>query len=231
VRRLAAAAATGALLLLAGPAAAENPVLDADADADVAASLAEATEVQGVCYGYELRVDDQDSGIYSGTFGASSLGPGTPASAADPRCRGGVVELVAAVTYTSEFSEAEDFASWSLASTLPALTIGDVEELGLSAGDLLDDGRSERVLLNAVLALPRLAAEQAGKEPVVLEPNTEPLPADARPTGTPGSDWLRENAVLLGLCVALVLGGVLLLVVPSRPVRSGARAATSFLDL
>ena len=49
-----------------------------------------------------------------------------------------------------------------------------------------------------MLALPGLAAERAGVPPVLLEPNTEPLPDDARPTGTPGSDWLRENGILLG---------------------------------
>lgn len=217
MRRLLAATATLALVLLAAPASAENPVLDAEGDADVAASLAEATEVQGVCYGYELRVDDQDSFVYSGTFASSSLGAGQRASAADPRCNGEVVELVASMTYTSSFSESEDFAEWRLSSTLPQLTIDDLEDLGLQAGDLLDDGRSERALLNAVLALPRLAAEQAGKAPVVLEPNTAALPSDARPTNTPGSDWLRENSAMLGFCVLLVVAGVVMLVLSRRP--------------
>lgn len=216
MRRVALVAAL-ALVLLAAPANAENPVLDAEGDADIAASLAEATAVQGVCYGYALQVDDQDTAIYSGTFGASSLGAGTRASSTDPACSGGVVELVAALTYTSSYSEAEDFAQWRLSSTLPQITIDDVEGLGFDAGDLTNDGSSERTLLNAVLALPRLAAEQAGKDPVVLQPNTEALPADARPTGTPGSDWLRENGVLLGLSVLLVLGGVALLLTSRRP--------------
>jgi hypothetical protein len=230
VRRLLATAGV-ALLLLAVPASAENPVLDVEGDTDLAAALAEATEVQGVCYGYELLVDDQDTGQWGGAHAASSLGPGTRASAADPACRGGVVELLASIRYTSSYSELEDSAGWSLSSTLPELTIRDVEDLGLSAGDLLDDGRSELVLLNAVQALPRLAAEQAGKAPVVLEPNTAALPADAQPTGTPGSDWLREHAVLLGLCVALLGGGVLLLVLSFRTVRPGAGGATTFPDL
>lgn len=207
--RLVLAVAVG-LLVVAAPAHAENPVLDAEGDADVASSLAEATEVQQVCYGYELTVFDQDTGRYSGQFASSSAGPGTtPTSAA--ACPGGVVVLQAAIEYTSSFSEAEDSASWRLSSTLPQLTIDDVERLGLSSGDLLDDGKSEITLLNAVLALPRLASEQAGLPPVVLQPNTAPLPPDARPTGTPGSDWLRENAALLGLCVLLVLGGLLAL--------------------
>ncbi len=97
--------------------------------------------------------------------------------------------------------------------------IGDVEDEGLSAGDLLDDDGSATTLLNAVLSLPRLAAEQAGLEPVVAEPSTEALPEGARATGSPGSDWLREHLVLLGLSVAAVLSGLVALVASFRPSR------------
>jgi hypothetical protein len=214
VRRLLGAAAV--VLLLAAPASAENPVLDAEGDADLAAALAEATQVQGVCYGYELDVLDYDTGQWNGRYTTSNVGPGQPVDDGDACPAGGVV-LQAQITYTSSFSDAEDSASWMLASTLPGLTIEDVERLGLSSGDLLDDSRSETVLLNAVQALPRLATEQAGVPPVVLEPNTAALPPDARPTGTPGSDWLRENGLLLGLCVLLVLAGLALLVLSRRP--------------
>ena len=214
MRRLLSAAAV--VLLLAAPAWAENPVLDAEGDADLAAALAEATQVQGVCYGYELAVSDQDTGQWGGSYAASSLGPGQSVGVGDA-CPQGSVVLEAQISYTSSFSDAEDSAAWRLRSDLPSLTIEDVERLGLSAGDLLDDSRSETVLLNAVQALPRLATEQAGIPPVVLEPNTAALPPDARPTGTPGSDWLRENGVLLGLCVLLVLAGLTLLVLSRRP--------------
>jgi hypothetical protein len=200
------AAALCGVLLGAGPAHAANPVLDPEDDADLAASLAEASEVQDVCYGYVLQVTDADTGEWGGTYAASSAGADVPASTA-----GGcdeVVELVARIDYPSSFSEAEDSASWDLVSTLPELSIADVEALGLSSGDLLDDGRSATALLNAVQSLPRLAAEQAGRPPVVLEANTAPLPADARPTGTPGSDWLRENAALLALSVAAIVAGL-----------------------
>ena len=201
-------------VLLAGPAHAANPVLDPEDDVDLAASLAEATEVQDVCYGYVLGVTDADTGEWGGTYAASSAGADVPASTA-----GGcdeVVELVARIDYTSSFSEAEDSAAWDLVSTLPELSIADVEALGLSPGDLLDDSRSATTLLNAVQSLPRLAAEQAGRPPVVLEPNTAPLPADARPTGSPGSDWLRENGALLVLSVAAILAGVVAFLA-SRP--------------
>jgi len=215
VPRLLVLAGAAVVLLVAAPAHADNPVLDPEDDADVAAALAEATQVQGVCYGYLLEVSDADTGQWGGTYAASNAGPGTPASSA-PGCERGVVELVARIDYTSEFSEAEDSASWQLVSSLPEVSIADVERLGPSAGDLLDDDRSATALLNAVQALPRLAAEQAGLPPVVLEPNTQPLPPDARPTGTPGSDWLREHLALLVVCVAAIAGGLLLLVL-SRP--------------
>ena len=213
MRRALVVAAAALLLLTAGAASAENPVLDPEGDADLAASLAEATEVQQVCYGYELAVMDFETGQWNGTYLTSNAGPGTSASSAE--CTDGV-ELRAQITYTSSFSEAEDSATWTLASTLPELTIEDVERLGLSADDLLDDARSETVLLNAVQALPRLAAEQAGRPPVVLQPATAPAPPDARATNSPGSDWLRENGPLLGFCVLLVLAGLTLLALSRR---------------
>ena len=227
MRRTALAAALLGPLLLMTPAHAANPVLDPEDDAEVAEALAEATEVQDVCYGYVLAVDDGDTGEWGGTYAASSAGEGVRAAEADD-CDDGVVELVARITYTSDFSEAEDSASWDLISDVPGLTIADVEEQGLSSGDLLDDGSSATTLLHAVLSLPRLAAERAGVEPVVLQPNPSPLPDGARPTGTPGSDWLREHLVLLALSVGAVLAGLVALAASfprgrgrGRPVAAG----------
>lgn len=221
--RRAVAAAAALLALLAAPAHAENPVLDAEGEADLVASLAEATEVQGVCYGYRLDVRDGDTGRYSGVYSAWSV-PGVPDGQflyRSPQCPAGVVALEATIGYVSSFSEAEDSASWALISDLPALTTADLDLLGVQVGDLLQDDRSETALLNALLGLPRLATEQAGLPPVVLEPNTAGLPEGARPTGTPGSDWLRENGALLGFCVLLVLCGVGLLYLSTRPTARG----------
>ena len=215
------------LVVLAGPASAANPVLDPEDDADVAAALAEATEVQGVCYGYVLTVSDFDTGEWGGTYAASSGGEGVPASSAGD-CPGGVVELVASMVYQSSFSEAEDSASWQLDSTLGELTIADIENAGLSAEALLDDDRSATTLLNAVLSLPQLATEQAGLDPVVLEPNASPLPEGARPDDSPGSDWLRENGPLLALSVAALLTGLLALVASGPRRRTRAPRVTTF---
>lgn len=213
--------AAAAVVLLAVPAHAENPVLDPEDDADVAASLAEASEVQGVCYGYLLEVSDGETGQYTGTYAVSNLGVGTRAELS-PTCQQ-TVEVVASISYTSPFSEAEDSSSWFLDTTLTGLTIDDLEDQGLSAGDLLDDGASATTLLNAVLSLPRLASEKAGVPPVVLEPYPSPLPEGAAATGTPGSDWLRTNGTSLGLCVLLLLGGVGALVLSRSTARAEAR--------
>ena len=231
MRRTVLAAALLGPLLVATPASAANPVLDPEDDAEVAEALAEATEVQDVCYGYVLAVDDGDTGEWGGTYAASSSGEGVRATEADG-CSAGVVELVARISYTSDFSEAEDSASWDLVSDVPGLTIADVEDQGLSSGDLLDDGASAATLQNAVLSLPRLAAEQAGLQPVVLTPNASPLPEGARPTGTPGSDWLREHLALLALSVAAVLAGLVALVAAfprgrGRPVPAQGTRPTS----
>ena len=211
-------AAVLALLQPAGPAWAANPVLDPEDDADLVATLAEATQVQGVCYGYLLTVDDGDTGEWGGTYAASSGGEGVRAPDADG-CPQGTVELVAQVTYTSELSDAEDSASWGLVSDVPGLTIADVEAADVSADGLLDDDGSAATLLDAVQSLPRLAAEEAGLEPVVAEPSTDAPPEGARATDSPGNDRLRENLVLLGLSVAAVLSGLVALVASSRPSR------------
>lgn len=213
------AALLGALVLvpaLALPAGAgQNPVYDEETAADIKASLDEATAVQGVCYGVRLRVDDADTGIYSGTYEVQSGSPGAA-------CRGTVV-LEAHLLYTSSYSEQEDSSSWAVSSTLAGgPTSTDLQALGLSAAALLDDGRSEQVLLNAVLSLPALTAEKvAGVVPLVLVEATEAPPAQAAPTGTPGSDRVRQHLtplVLLGLLlVGSALAALHALRAPRRP--------------
>lgn len=216
--------AAALVLLSAGPVLAsfavlaDNPVLAAAGDADLAETLRAATAVQGVCYGYRLDVSDGDTGQFTGSYASSSAGAGTPVAADPSACPRGSVELVASITYTSSYSEAEDSASWSLVSSLPGLTLELVEAAsGSRASDLISDATSETALLNAVLTLPGLATERAGAAPVVLEQSTDPLPEGARTTGTPGSDWLRQNAALLGLCVLSLGAGLVALVASRRP--------------
>jgi hypothetical protein len=201
--RAVALAGAALLVVLATPAAAQNPVYDADTAADIAAAFAEATEEQGgICYAVTLDVNDP-SGQWGGSYLISSAG--VDVQLPETGCTGRV-QLQAFLAYASEYSEGVDTASWQVTSDISAVTEADLEDNGLSATSLLDDGRSEQVLLNAALALPRLAAEKDPRvPPIVLTPATEPPPADARATDRPGSDALRQNktsVVLLGLVAA-----------------------------
>lgn len=196
------------LLLLAAPARAEDPVLDTLTREELAAELAEATEVQRICYGYDLAVTDDSDGQWGGSWSASSLGDGiTPYDSSS--CTGTVV-LHVGITYTSDSSESDDSASWDIESTLGPPYTSELKRLGLEAGDLLDDGKAETTLVNAVLALPVLVAD-AGLAPAVVEdPSDLPsAPADALATQRPGSDWWRENGTAVAVLVLLLaLAGV-----------------------
>ena len=223
MRRLALAAA---LLVALAPVASagENPVFDAETAADIQAALDEATATQGVCYSVRLRVDDVDSGFWAGTYEVRSTPPAGPAGVC-----GGVVALEASITYTSSYSEEADSASWTVSSTFPdGPTAAGLRDLGLSSRDLLDDGKSEQVLLNAALALPVLTAERVvGVPPIVLVEPTAPLPSAAAATGSPGSDRWREQGTSLLLLGLLLVGSLLSAVAAAvyRPVGDGRYVA------
>ena len=195
----------GGLVATTGPAHAEDPVADDATKAEVVAALAEARRVQDVCYGWELRVSDDETGRYTGSYVLSDSGVGR---ATDSTCRRRVV-LRARVDYTSQSSEAEDSAEWEVTSTgVRAPSADDLDRLGLQAGDLLDDDASELAFVNAVLALPALTADAADDVvPITLEQGAA-APADARATGTPGSDRLRERAWTLALLLVLAVAAL-----------------------
>jgi hypothetical protein len=201
---------------MAAPAAAENPVFDADTAADIAAGLAEATEVQGICYSVSLDVADP-TGQWSGTYVVSSAGPDKPPP--DTGCKG-LVQLRAYIQYASEYSESEDTAYWEVASDVGGVSEDDLTRNGFAAGTLLDDDNGELELLNAALALPRLVAENnRNVPPLVLTPATEGPPADARATDRPGSDRLRENETSVFLLGAVALGALAWAISLVRPRR------------
>jgi len=192
-----------ALAAFPGSAAAAPLLEDADA-AELAQSLAEATEVQGVCYGYAVEVVDESGGP-SGTELGSNRGPGQALDTAGcPRW----VQLVGSVLYTSESSDSEDSADAIVRSRGFDVDLRDLEALGFDASDLAaDDG--DVVLANLVGALPVLAASR-GAPPVQPELGSgERAPNGDAPTGTVRPDWLGENFGLLVLCLVLVLGGLL----------------------
>ena len=201
--------ATLLLLLAAAPAARATPLLDEGDAVELAQQLAEATEVQGVCYGWSVSVDDQSGGP-SGVDAGSNLGPDVPLTAETPNCERQVV-LVGQVIYTCESCEGEDASAADVQGTFPqAPTLADVEALGFDDKALKnDDGDTE--LVNMVGALPLLTSSAGAAEPVPIEQEGAPRPGpEDVPTGGPSTpDWVRDSAGALALCALLILGGLL----------------------
>jgi hypothetical protein len=197
------------LLAVAAPAAQATPLLDEGDAAELSQSLADATEAQGVCYGWSVAVEDQTGGP-SGVDEGSHLGPDVPLTAQTPNCERSVV-LLGQVVYTCESCEAEDSSAADVQATFAeAPTLADVEELGFDAAGLKDDD-GDTVLVNIVGALPLLTASAGAAEPVPVAAEGAPRPGpDDVATGTPSTpDWLRDSAGALALCAALILGGLL----------------------
>lgn len=198
------AALLGTVLLAFAPAAASaEPILAAEDSAELANSLAEAREEQGVCYGWFVRVDDESGGPSGDDIG-SDQGPGRQL---DPtQCRE-YVQLTAVINYTSESSEIEDSATIEVDETLPGtITADDLSALGYGKDELMGD-EDDTTLMNMVGALPSLAAERANLKPVPFESPEAPAPQQGQPTDSPGSDFIRKNLALLTLgSILLVLG-------------------------
>jgi hypothetical protein len=194
------------IAVLAAPAAA-TPVLDEADSVELAQALAEATAVQDVCYGWQVDLRD-DSGGPSGDDVGSSRGPDV---ALDPASCERWVLLEGAIHYTAEASEFEDDAAVRISSNLtPAPTIADLRAFGVT-GSLTDED-NDVVLLNMVEALP-LAVAGNGQAPYVeFETAQTPVAGQGEPTGTPGSDVLRQWWPLMVLCVLAILAGVVMLV-------------------
>jgi hypothetical protein len=204
--RLAALAAAGASAVTVGaPPAGALPIFEAADATELAQSLAEATEDQDVCYGWEVRVDDYSGRTADGVDEGSSLGVGP--TAIETQCDRWVI-FDASIIYTSEASESEDSASFNVRSNIPgAPTSGDLFQAGISTGGLLG-GNDDQVVANAVLLLPALLAEKGLAPPITLEANTQALPSGDRATGTPGSDWLRKYGAAAGVAVLTLAGGL-----------------------
>ncbi|HZB50856.1 MAG TPA: hypothetical protein VE547_17345 [Mycobacteriales bacterium] len=214
---VAALALAAAALVLggAGPAAA-TPFLDAADAEDLAQLLAEASAVQGVCYGWTVDLQD-DSGGPSGIDAGSDRGVGRPPSQI-PECRR-YLEVRAVVRWTAETSDAEDSGGFTVDSIGidDPPTESDVRSvLDFEGSDLVkDDG--DVLLYQAVAALPRLLADRGAVPSLTLAPAPTPPPAGSRPTGSALPDWMRQRAgllalggLLLGFAVAgVAVGGVL----------------------
>ena len=223
MRALVLAAALLAVLAPAAPAA----VLAEEDATELANALAEATEEQKVCYGWSFDVSDLGTGEENGPEIGSNLGPGVPVDPSRPEC-GRYAVLTGTVSYTSELSESEDSAFWTIESNLPSPpTTAQLADLGYSEGDLLGD-QNDLTIINATGALPALVAETGVAGAVPFETERRAAGVSGEPTGDQGSDFLRENGTLLALCALLVLVGLGLLwrarrLAPTRPPRPTER--------
>jgi hypothetical protein len=142
----------GFAIAVSGPigGAEASPILDAAHAEEVAAQLAEATAVQGICYGWQVRIDDDD-GTYSGTELGSSRGVGLAAE--HPSCPRFMV-FRADLHYTSESSESSDSALFYVfANVGGGPDEEDLRRVGISGEALLGD-KDDLAIANAVLALP-----------------------------------------------------------------------------
>jgi hypothetical protein len=200
------AAAVAAVTALVGgaPPAGALPVLEAADANELAQSLAEATDDQDVCYGWEVTVTDY-GGSGDGIDQGSSLGVGKSANAVE--CPKWVI-FEASIFYASASSESEDSASFAVSSNVAgAPTSTDLRDNGITEGALLGNN-DDQTVANATLLLPALMAEKGLAEPISLEANTQALPASDRATGTPGSDWLRKYGAAVAVAALVFLGGL-----------------------
>ena len=206
MRRLSILCAVALATLIAAPA--QAAVLDPADAAELANSLAEATAEQKVCYGWSFEVSDFASGAEDGPEVGSNLGPGQPAAPTEGTCAHYVV-LSGGITYTSETSEEEDSAFWSIESNLPdPPRVAQLEALGYSEDDLLGDD-NDLAIINATGALPELVAEKGVAKAVPFQTARRAPGVSGEPTGDQGSDFIRENGSLLALCAVLFLGGLI----------------------
>jgi hypothetical protein len=189
----------------------------ADAD-DLAATLAEATADQDVCYGWDVQVDDAIAGTSESV--GSDRGAGTPV---DTSSCSKYVRLDVFITYTSESSEAEDSASWDVTSSTGGPTRSDMEGLELDWGGLTGEN-PDVVIGNAVSALPLLAADKGMGKGIEAAPATGTAPAGASLTDSPGSDFWRNSGTALLWGLGLLLAGGLFAwwVFRSRPPKAKA---------
>lgn len=209
MRRALPGALAAAALALAAAAPAGAAILAGPDANDLAQSLADATEVQGVCYGWRIGVRDP-TGTEDGPEIGSSAGPGEDVVPGQGDC-GRYVVLAGDVIYTSEYEEAEDSAAWSIDSNLAKPpTVAELDDLGYTANDLLGD-ENDSTLINAVGALPQLVADHGEAKPVPFETAATPPGVSGEPTNSPGSDFLRQNGALLALCGVLAATGLFLL--------------------
>ncbi|MFI5840939.1 hypothetical protein ACIA8K_14660 [Catenuloplanes sp. NPDC051500] len=184
------------------------PAPSTDEAAETSRVLADATAVQGMCYGWHLQ--DGSSTPDKTVSRGSSLGPSTPVDSDPTACREWV-EVIVAVTFTSASSESSDSALLSVKTNSTRVTNGDLQrrlnDIGLNGGAFLDEPAF--VLMHTALALPLITTEAGAATPL---PATAPSggtpsePAQALPSA--GNDFLRTRWGFLATAGVLFLLGL-----------------------
>jgi hypothetical protein len=192
-----------ALLLAAVLAApAQAGIVSPEDAAELAQTLADAQDEQGVCYGWDVTNNFSDTS----DVGSSTSGPGVKLIPLQTTCPKGAVILQGSIDYACESCDSSDTASVSIAASVPnPPTVDDLKGLGLKAGDLTGDN-DDTTLLNMVNALPLLVADRGNAPYVPYEP-AKTVPAADHATGKPGSDLLRDTWIQLVLFGGLILVG------------------------
>lgn len=192
--------AVAVAIAMAPPSAAMAGTLVERADeVDLAQTLADAQEEQGVCYGWDVTVNGQPS-----DRGSSLDGPGV--ALATDRCAKGYAIFRGDVLYTCDSCEGDDSAAFRVDSNLPKPpTTSDLERLGYAPADLLGE-KDDQAVIDMTGALPLLVAER-GNAPFVAYEAAQDVPAQDKATNTPGSDLLRDRWPVLVFCVLLLLAG------------------------
>ncbi|HEX2132099.1 MAG TPA: hypothetical protein VHH15_11115 [Actinophytocola sp.] len=213
-----------ALVLAAVPGTASADVIFEPADADdLAQKLEDAYQEQGVCYGWDVDVDNVGSDQSSV---GSNFGAGTDVDDGTGDCDG-TVEFQASIRWTSESSELEDSATYQVVSSGSGPTTSDLDSLQIISAEGLAGETPAVEVYKAVSALPLLAAEAGLADPIEASPAPPSVAQadNAEPTDSPTSDFLRRSggAFLFGL-VLLVAGAVFAIwafKTRRRPVRRG----------
>ncbi|MFJ6196787.1 hypothetical protein [Micromonospora sp. NPDC092111] len=189
--------------------------------ADTVPILQRSSASQGICYGW--RLDDDHDTVSVG----SNLGDGVPVED-NPGCPRWV-QVTADVTYTSESSESDDYASVRVTAS---------EDVSLSDAFAIESGLerlgiTERVFVDdpgwgvtrAAVMLPLLAVEVGLAGPAATP---TPEPAGPGPLPDAGSDLWRDRWVYFAAAAGLLLVTALLItvgVVQRRRQRRGTGSA------
>jgi hypothetical protein len=163
----------------------------------------------------------------SGGHIGSNAGPGVRVEEV-PGCERWA-EFTARLTYTPEYSESEDSASYELSSDFADFTDEDLKKLGIEERALLGD-EDDVAVYTATAALPLIVADKGLAPHLTAEPNAAPLPPADEATDSPGSDVLRSDPFIVAFLVILVCAGICwlaYLVFAERPGRLDRRAKRS----